>query len=835
MSTVTGASNKLRLTGMATGLDTDATIKQMMKAYYTRVDKVKQQQQILQWKQDSYRDYIGQINSLKSKYFDVLSKDYILSSNKFSAFTATQTGTTTTAVKMTATSGAIQGNYSLEVISDKIAQNASLTANKNVNIKEATGNLAFPIVIKDVDGTNFNNKLSIDGTEVTVTAGNYSNISQLASSINTSMNSIDIGGGKKLSDNYKAVVKDDSIKFFKKLSIDDSNNSLKIDVDGTTQNITVENGSYTLEELASKITGKLSGGYVAKSTDGINISFTKSDGTSVAGTAKYSNDATIEFASKTVVGRTGADSDQFSNPTITEDSLSFDKRIIAGVNDTLTFNVFDGTGTSTVPKTINLAKGVYTTDTLVDEINSKLVAGGTTNISVSKSVDGKILFNSTTSNQITVTGNAATTLGVTSGFKIDQSTSDKMRNIISTTGSDRVEFTINGKSYYYDFTSTTNTVAGDATYIGAKNKSISDILNDISKGSNVNISYSQLDRKFYMTSKDTGSSQNITITDDPENQFINTLFGTTTATAGTDAVVKITQPNGSSNTIIQSSNSFTVDGIQYTLNSKPTSAVTFDVAGNADDTFDKIKAFIDSYNELITDIGNKVEEKKQYTYLPLTDDEKESMSEAQITKWEDKAKQGILSGDSTLQSMLLKMRQAFFDNVDGAGVNLFDIGLNTSSDVSQRGKIIIDEDKLKTALKEDPDKVMNLFIQKSTSHSSYSRTLNSTDRAERYKEEGIFNRISDILEDNVSTFRDSNGKKGTLLEIAGIKGDFTEYKNYLTDQIKEKESSVSDMLTKIYDREDRYYKQFAELETAMNKLNSQSSWLMSQLGMSSQS
>lgn len=820
---------------MATGLDTDATIKQMMKAYYTRVDKVKQQQQILQWKQDSYRDYIGQINSLKSKYFDVLSKDYILSSNKFSAFTATQTGTTTTAVKMTATSGAIQGNYSLEVISDKIAQNASLTANKNVNIKEATGNLAFPIVIKDVDGTNFNNKLSIDGTEVTVTAGNYSNISQLASSINTSMNSIDIGGGKKLSDNYKAVVKDDSIKFFKKLSIDDSNNSLKIDVDGTTQNITVENGSYTLEELASKITGKLSGGYVAKSTDGINISFTKSDGTSVAGTAKYSNDATIEFASKTVVGRTGADSDQFSNPTITEDSLSFDKRIIAGVNDTLTFNVFDGTGTSTVPKTINLAKGVYTTDTLVDEINSKLVAGGTTNISVSKSVDGKILFNSTTSNQITVTGNAATTLGVTSGFKIDQSTSDKMRNIISTTGSDRVEFTINGKSYYYDFTSTTNTVAGDATYIGAKNKSISDILNDISKGSNVNISYSQLDRKFYMTSKDTGSSQNITITDDPENQFINTLFGTTTATAGTDAVVKITQPNGSSNTIIQSSNSFTVDGIQYTLNSKPTSAVTFDVAGNADDTFDKIKAFIDSYNELITDIGNKVEEKKQYTYLPLTDDEKESMSEAQITKWEDKAKQGILSGDSTLQSMLLKMRQAFFDNVDGAGVNLFDIGLNTSSDVSQRGKIIIDEDKLKTALKEDPDKVMNLFIQKSTSHSSYSRTLNSTDRAERYKEEGIFNRISDILEDNVSTFRDSNGKKGTLLEIAGIKGDFTEYKNYLTDQIKEKESSVSDMLTKIYDREDRYYKQFAELETAMNKLNSQSSWLMSQLGMSSQS
>ena len=837
MSSIGSASSKLRLTGMATGMDTDATIKQMMAAYYTRVDKVKQQQQILGWKQETYRDYIGQINSLKSKYFDVLSKDYILSNNTFSSFQVTQTGTTSNAVTAKALSGVIEGNYQIEVTSPDIATKASLNPTKSVNTKEATTALAFPVVIKHNDAANNNDVLSITDKSgvahnVTITSGTYSNLSQLATQINKDLATVDIGGGKKLSDDVKAVVKDDTIKFFKKVTIDDANHNLTIDVNGTTQNITIDNGSYTLEELSSKITGKLTGGYIAQSTDGLNITFTDKDKNSVDGSAKFASDSSVvKFDTSVTLTRTAANTNEFSNPTITgNDTLSYDKRIITGVNDTLTFNVFDGTGTSTVPTTITLASGVYDMSSLVTEINTKLGAGST--IKVAESVNGKLLFQSTTSNQINVTGNASGTLGISSGFKIDQSTSDKMTNIINSDGSDRVKFTINGKTYLYDFTSTTNTTVGSDTYIGAKDKSISDILNDISKGSNVDISYSQLDRKFYMTSKETGSSQNIAINDDPTNKFVENLFGTTTATAGTDVVVKITQPNGTPISVIQSTNNFTVDGVSYTLNSKPTAPVTFEVKGNTDNTFDKIKGFIDSYNELIGKVAGKVEERKQYKYLPLSDEEKESMNEDQIKKWEDKAKEGILSGDSTLENMLMQMRRAFFDDVEGAGTSLFKIGLNTSSDVSQRGKIVIDEAKLKEALKDDPDKVMNLFIQKSTTQKYYSRTMTTDARNTRYKEEGILNRISDILEDNISTFRDGNGKKGTLLEIAGVKGDFSEFSNYLTDQIKERESKINDMLQKIYTKEERYYKQFAQLEAAMNKMNSQSTWLASQLGMS---
>lgn len=834
MSSITSASSKLRLTGMATGIDTDATIKQMMSAYYAKVNKAKQQQQILQWKQDSYRDYIGQINSLKSKYFDVLSKDYILSSNNFSAFQVTPSDTSNTSVIAKAATGAIEGNYSIEVTSSDIATKASLSPTKSVNVKEATVGVSFPIVIKHTDGTNYNDILSVTDKsgashDVTVTSGTYNNLNDLAAQINKNMSSVDIAGGKKLSDDVKAVVKDGSIKFFKKVTIDDTNKNLTIDVNGAAQSITIDNGSYTLEELSSKITSKLTGGYKAQSTDGQNITFTDKDNASIVGTAKFSGGNTIEFASKVTLGNLGVNTDEFSNPTISNsDTLSFDKRIIAGVNDTLTFNVFDGTSSTTTP--ITLVAGLYDTSSLITAINDKLGAAST--IELSESADGKILFNSSTSNQITITGNAAATLGISSGFKLDQSTSDKMANIISNTGKDSVSFTINGKSYNYDFTSTSDRTENGITYVGAKNKSISDILNDISKGSNVDISYSQLDRKFYMTSKDTGASQDITITDDPDNKFVENLFGTTTATKGTDVVVKITQPNGSSNTLIQSSNNFTVDGISYTLNSKPTTPVTFGVKGDTEGTLNKIKGFIDSYNELIGKISSTVEEKKQYTYLPLTDEEKESMSEEQIEKWETKAKQGILSGDSTLENMLLQMRRAFTDKIEGSGTSFFEIGLNTSSDVSQRGKIVIDEQKLTEALKNDPDKVMNLFIQKSTSQSYYSRSMKTDDRKVRYNEEGIFNRLSDILEDNISTYRDSNGKKGTLLEIAGIKGDFTEFKNTLTDQIEDKKTRINEMLKRISDKEERYYKQFAQLETAMNNMNSQSSWLASQLGMS---
>ncbi|MDW8799698.1 flagellar filament capping protein FliD [Clostridium sp. A1-XYC3] len=844
MSSITNASSKFRLTGMATGIDTDAAIKQMMSAYYSRVDKVKQQQQVLQWKQDSYRDFIGQINSFKSKYLDPLSSNYILSGSKISTFDVNTTDTSN-AVKMTAGTGAAEGNYSVSV--GNMATKASSLSGSTpyINLKEATNNLTFPVVLD-----NSNNQITVDGKSITLDTGNYSSLSNVASAINTKLAATDDGSGK-LSDSIQAVVKDNAIKFYHKVKIDDTNNSLKVTVQGKDYNVTVSNGNYTMESLASQINSKLSGatatdgvtkfptGVKAQSTDGLNISFVDASNSSVAGSVNYSNSGAAVSTTAVSLSSTGVASTTVSTPNVSGNTLSYDQKIIKDVNDTLTVKIFDGTSTTT--KTVKLAEQTFHWDsatsefkdasnnnaisTIASQITTQLSGTG---ITADKSVDGKLIFKSTSKNQITITGNGASTVGLPSSFTVDQSISDKMSNIIS----GEVKFTVNGKTFHYNFNSDTdNKTNPDDIIVGAKNKSIDDIIRDIESKAGVDISYTQLTRQFVMTSTQTGASQTLTGSD-TTGTFLNKIFGSSSINkTGEDATVTLTS-NGVSTTVKQSLNNFTIDGVNYVLNGTTTSPISFSVNSNVNKGFDSIKGFIDSYNELIGKISSAVEEKKQYTYLPLTDEQKKSMSDSEIEKWETKAKQGILSKDSTLENMLLQMRKAFFDGVEGAGTNLFEVGLNTSSDIAQRGKIIIDEEKLKEALKNEPDKVMSLFTQKSTSHSSYSRTMGSDDRKERYNEEGIFNRISDIFEDNISVFRDSNGRKGTLLEIAGIKGDFTEYKNSITSQIQDKETKIKEMLEKIYDKEERYYKQFAQLETAMNTMNSQSSWLASQLGMS---
>jgi flagellar hook-associated protein 2 len=385
-------------------------------------------------------------------------------------------------------------------------------------------------------------------------------------------------------------------------------------------------------------------------------------------------------------------------------------------------------------------------------------------------------------------------------------------------------------------------------------------MDDIYAKANVKLSYSQLTRKFTLESGNTGSAQNISIglqsdTDTQTDKFLTTLFGGGDFTGagvtdqGQDAVITITNPGYSSNpadpnygsvTLYKSTNNFTIDGISYTLNkAEPGGEKTMTLTSNAQGTYDKIKEFVDKYNEMIDKINSKINEKKQYTYLPLTDDQKKEMSEDEIKKWEEKAKEGLLSRDNTLESMLTSMRSAFYDivrptyNDSGSiGISLSEIGLSTSNDYSQRGKIIIDEKKLKNAIENNGDKVASLFTKTSEAVPAYNPDMSSTERSQRYKEEGIFQRINDIFQDNLRTTRDDGGYKGKLLEMAGIKGDYSELHNSLTDQLDEKDKAISDLIDKLAEKEEKYYLQFSQLEQAMQKLNSQSSWLAQQLGSS---
>ena len=129
----------------------------------------------------------------------------------------------------------------------------------------------------------------------------------------------------------------------------------------------------------------------------------------------------------------------------------------------------------------------------------------------------------------------------------------------------------------------------------------------------------------------------------------------------------------------------------------------------------------------------------------------------------------MLRREPSLENMLREMRSGLYDLV--GDFHLTEIGIQTSNNYRDQGKLVLTNggNTLRAAIENNPDKVAEIFTRKSAI--AYSPNLSSEERAQRYKESGLAHRLSDILNDNIRTTRDSSGRKGTLLERAGIEGD----------------------------------------------------------------
>lgn len=391
-----------------------------------------------------------------------------------------------------------------------------------------------------------------------------------------------------------------------------------------------------------------------------------------------------------------------------------------------------------------------------------------------------------------------------------------------------------------DYNTTSNKVITVNNSTGAK--TVGDLITEIGvqTSGDVVASFSELTGQFTLKTKATGASSSLHV----DSGATATALGldNKTGTGQQDASVTISPPGvttiGAGTTISKSTNNFSVDGVIYNLNRVDAAGqyTTIGVSVDTDATFDKIKGFIDKYNEFIGKVQTKIEEKKNLDYQPLTDDQKASMTADQITAWETKSKQGVLRDDSSLDTMLTEMRRSFFDKVSAAGISLSDAGLSTSDDTTERGKIILTQDsttgeyKLKNAIKNNGAALVSLFSNESST--PYSVNNDSTQRTTRYNENGIFQRINDIMTNYTTTTLDSSNHRGVLVERAGIKGTISEYSNSIYNDLKDRDKAISDMQDKISAKETQLYSKFSTLETYMNKMNSQSSWLSQQLGSS---
>lgn len=472
---------------------------------------------------------------------------------------------------------------------------------------------------------------------------------------------------------------------------------------------------------------------------------------------------------------------------------------------------------------INL-DGVTKSITISDAINSAAdlqaaVAGqfGAGKISITDKGDGTLVFTSTggaskimltegSSDALSALGFTGTAV-LTNRISINETLSSLSMKLKSsfTLDSDKVKLTINEKAFEFSGSTTLrsmmNTVNSDTT-------------------AGVILQYDEITDKIKITAAKTGAGNTISISESGSTFLAAVGLDAPDFTPGADAQAVL-----DGETITRSTNSFIISGVTYNLMKKSAAEQTVSLSLDVDSVFSGIKSFIEKYNETISSINTKLTEEYDRDYLPLTDEQKESMSEEEIKKWEDRAKTGILRNDSILQNIVYKMRRALSDSVSGISSNLSAIGITTGT-YQDKGKLKIDESKLKASIQSDPELIMNLF-SKASSITDYTNAT-SEQKTQRYNEEGLAYRLSDIINDNIRTIRDSNGKKGTLLEKAGIEGDITEFTSLMYTEISAYEISIDKMLDKMADIEENYYKKFAALEKAIAQMNTQSNWLTSQ-------
>lgn len=376
---------------------------------------------------------------------------------------------------------------------------------------------------------------------------------------------------------------------------------------------------------------------------------------------------------------------------------------------------------------------------------------------------------------------------------------------------------------------------GDADTISAElevtaDTTISEFVNTINSLDGVKAKYDTTLDKLLVWSEETGADQEISFetSDSSDSDILDALHLPKDGSSITGKQAQIDLAiNGVTvgENIEVDNNDPTIMGVTFNLKAETADAVSLTVDKDVDATFNTVKGFVDKYNEIIKTVNEKLSEKVNRDYRPLTDEEREELDDDQIEKWEEKAKSGLLRNDNILENMLLDMRRALSDQVAEAGISLAEIGIKTTSDYKAHGKLVINESKLREKIASDGDKITKLFTME---EGDYNPNATSTERQDRYNNSGLAARIYDILQDNIRTSRDNDGKKGSLLEKAGIKGDITEYKNTLTDQLIEYDDKIDSLLDLMSQREERYYQKFTAMEKAISEMNNQSSWLSQQ-------
>lgn len=360
--------------------------------------------------------------------------------------------------------------------------------------------------------------------------------------------------------------------------------------------------------------------------------------------------------------------------------------------------------------------------------------------------------------------------------------------------------------------------------------------------------------RFFLQTQDTGVEAKLKISADVGSDgkaFIDALNLNVNGTkynigdekTGKSAVVNF---DGAEN-IVMDSNQFTINGIDFNLKSIGTFTTT--VETDVDAFYDKIKQFVNDYNELVEKTSKFLTDKRYRDYQPLTADQKKTMEKEDIELWEEKAKSGLLRSDDLLSRTMQNLRTWMYDevkDVEGSFNRLFQIGIDTEkySRGVTGGKLVIDEVKLKDAIRKDPNGVLELFFKEPeygkdklkgvTSYMSEKDLSGEQIRAKR-QQSGIVTRLYDSLISGMQDIIEKSGtgedsniyrnvKSNMLIEFVTKHGSIST----IDKDVLELEKRIDDLNDYLIRKENSYYSQFAAMEKAISRMNQQSMWLMQQ-------
>lgn len=796
------AVSNLRLGGITSGFDTEAMVTQLLSSYQTRIDKQSQKITKLSWQQSAYQDITKKITEFKNTYFDVLKRDtYLMSPSTFNKFKADVTATSNadaSGLTVSTTSNSSSGSYKIKLnqaAKASTAQGNSITSgNFKLDLDKALSSASGEVKTND-DGSktwtmNFALDVQVGGIRKTISFsadallgadGNVADKDAAKSSIIDSLN-------QKLQESFGYSGKTSGAtgatdangkEWFLQVKLG-SDGKAEFQVGGNASVSVAENkGNFGLAQPKEKVaistgsvvTGvnalqvEIGGKNVSVAFNGVSSTYYDSKGQTgnEAILAEYKELKTAAYrksynlADNEIVSDEQLEKFTYSNEQAAKDKNAASiKEALKGVAG-YTFN-FDGTYVTAADSNGNSV-----------DFSMTSVEGGTLGLTKA-SASNKINSGSTLSDL---------------GFKPEADGTYKLN--------------INGTEISLDKKSTISSM------MSAVNKS----------AAGVTMTYSSLTNSFTLESKELGGAGKVEVGDTSLGRSLGLVDdnGTVGASEGQNAIFEI---NGQE--VYLNDNTYTLDGNTFTFNDNMTIGETYTVNIAKDSTTvkDALKKFVESYNKLIDDVYGYIgkspaKDDDGNTYEPLTNAEKDEMSEDEITKWEEKAKQGVLYNDSTVSTVMSQMRSALYTSVtldDGSKFGIYNLGIKTSSEWSEHGKLQIDENAFDKAFENNEDAIIKLFTDSDT---------------------GMMKKLNSVIDGAVKSSGAAN-TRGTLVRKAGkadssVTTDSTIYKEMVKMQDRLKE------LQDRYDTKEEYWwKVFTNMETAMADLNSQTSYISSYLG-----